>query len=70
MAKVTIYNDDPAGRAIRVVKLNPFSDSDAKGEILEADSGCHQFHVRNGELLIITTAEKDEACKPPSEEKS
>lgn len=59
MAKVTLYNDDEAGRAIRVVIINPVSDGPMKGDILEADSGCHQFQVRNGEMLIITTAEKN-----------
>lgn len=59
MAQVTVYNDDEAGRAIRVVVINPFTDGPMKGDVLEAGSGCHQFHVRNSEMLIITTVEKE-----------
>lgn len=63
MAKVTIYNDDDHGRAIRVVRCNPFSATISEAEIIETSSDTRQeskqYNVRNGEMLIITTAEKD-----------
>lgn len=66
MATVTIYNDDQYGRTIRIVTVNPFSATISEAKILEAvASGAgtggspESFEVRNGTMLIITTAEKD-----------
>ena len=66
MATVTIYNDDAHGRAIRVVQINPYSATISEPKIQEASKdgggGCGSYEVRNGEMLIITTAEKDSAA--------
>jgi hypothetical protein len=71
MADVTIYNDDPHGRAIKLVVMNPFAATISEIKILESggNSGNNESHsvkVRNGEMLIITTAEKDSAAMPAS----
>jgi hypothetical protein len=63
MAKITIYNDDEYGRAVRVIKVNPYTAEQAPAVIIEARTGpiesAHCFEVRNGELLVVATAEKD-----------
>jgi hypothetical protein len=60
MATVTIYNDDKHGRAIRIVTVNPFASTISEAAILEADKS-DSYEVRNGTMLIVTTAEKDSA---------
>jgi hypothetical protein len=66
MARVTVCNDDPHGRAIKVVKINPYTAAIQEAHLLETDNTgdtettySQQYELRNGELLIITTAEKD-----------
>lgn len=63
MARVTIYNDDEHGRAIRVTRMNPYTDAPLESVVMPASTDSHSeskgFEVRNGELLVIVTAEKD-----------
>jgi hypothetical protein len=53
------------------VQVNPFSATISEPKIQEASKdsggGCHQYQVRNGEMLIITTAEKDSAADTGAE---
>lgn len=60
--KVTIYNDDEHGRDIQVVQLNPYGAS-VKGITVQKNAGdmtkAEQYDLRNGELLIISTAERE-----------
>ena len=58
---VTIYNDDAHGHDIQVVQLNTCG-SNVRTTVQEAgDSGdkhCQQYKLKNGELLIVSTAER------------
>jgi hypothetical protein len=71
MATVTVYNDDAHGRAIRIVTVNPFAATISEAKIMEATApgsghggSPESFEVRNGTMLIITTAEKDDGKMP------
>lgn len=59
---VTIYNDDEFGRDIQVVHLNPYGGSVKAITVQNADeksdTKCEQYKLKNGELLIVSTAEQ------------
>jgi hypothetical protein len=59
---VTVYNDDEFGRDIQVVQLSPYGMRVKEITIQRPEenggSKCQQYQLKNGELLIVSTAEK------------
>lgn len=61
--EVTIYNDDEHGQDIQVLQINPYGAQSFPPVVQEAGEGGknhhHCYKLRNGELLIVSTAEKE-----------